>query len=127
MIRQEFKIKHYWKVVVYYNVNYDLFDYIENDLYNVTHSEKSIDRLYYNMSTHKAKAVTVSSIRKHKSVVLFNYHSSYYDYINSIVHEAEHIKQAMLYAYNVKDYGEPPAYTVGFLAMKMLMILKHLY
>lgn len=127
MIRQEFKIKHYWKVVVYYNVNYDLFDYIEDDLYNVMHSEKSIDRLYYNMSTHRAKAVTVSSIRKHKSVVLFNYHSSYYDYINSIVHEAEHIKQAMLDAYNVKDYGEPPAYTIGFLAMKMLMILKYLY
>jgi len=127
MIRQEFKVKHYWKVVVYYNVDYSLFNYIEEELYDIIHSKKAINRLYYNMSTHRAKAVTVSSIKKHKSVVLFNYHYSYYDYINSIVHEAEHIKQAMLDAYNVEDYGEPPAYTIGFLAMKMLMILKHLY
>ncbi len=35
------------------------------------------------------------------------------DYINSIVHEAEHIKQAMLKAYRVEDKGEPPAYTIG--------------
>ena len=127
MIRQEFKVKHYWKVVVYYNVDYSLFNYIEEELYDIIHSEKAIDRLYYNMSTYKAKAVTVSSIKKHKSIVLFNYHYSYYDYINSIVHEAEHIKQAMLDAYNVEDYGEPPAYTIGFLSMKMLMILKYLY
>ena len=127
MIRQEFNVKHYWKVIVYYDVNYNLFDYIEDELYDIIHKEKDIDRLYYNMSTHKAKAVTISSIKKHKSIVLFNKHKSYYDYINSIVHEAEHIKQAMLKAYNIKDYGENPAYTIGFVAMKMLMILKYLY
>lgn len=127
MIRQEFNVKHYWKVIVYYDVDYNLFNYIKDEIYDVIHKEKDINRLYYNMSTHKAKAVTVSSIKKHKSIVLFNKHKSYYDYINSIVHEAEHIKQAMLDAYDVEDYGEPPAYTIGFLAMKMLMILKYLY
>ena len=127
MIRQEFNVKHYWKVIVYYDVNYNLFNYIEDELYDIIHKEKDIDRLYYNMSTYKAKAVTISSIKKHKSIVLFNKHKSYYDYINSIVHEAEHIKQAILNAYNIKDYGENPAYTIGFVAMKMLMILKYLY
>jgi len=28
----------------------------------------------------------------------------------------------MLKAYNVADKGEPPAYTVGYIAMRMLMI-----
>jgi len=127
MIKQVFNVKHYWKVIVYYDVDYNLFDYIEDDLYSVIDSSKSIKRIYNNMSTYKAKAVTISDIHKHKSVILFNKHKSYYDYINSIVHEAEHIKQAMLKSYNVEDYGEPPAYTIGFLAMKMLMILKYLY
>ena len=31
MIKQVFNVKHYWKVVVYYNIDYDLFDYIEDD------------------------------------------------------------------------------------------------
>ena len=127
MIKQVFNVKHYWKVIVYYNIDYDLFDYIEDDLYSVIYSKKSINKIYNNMSTHKAKAVTISDINQHKSVILFNKHKSYYDYINSIVHEAEPIKQAMLKSYNVEDYGEPPAYTIGFLAMKMLMILKYLY
>lgn len=126
MIKQIFNVKHYWKVVVYYNVNYDLFDYIISDLNSVIISRKTLNNIYHNMSTRRAKAVTVSNIKEHISVVLFNYHEDYYDYINSIVHEAEHIKQAMLKAYNVEDYGEPPAYTIGFLSKKMLMMLKYL-
>lgn len=127
MIKQVFNVKHYWKVIVYYNVNYNLFDYIVDDLYSINIKDKIINKSYNNMITHRAKAVTFSNINKHISVVLFNTHKSYYDYINSIVHEAEHIKQAMLEAYKVEDYGEPPAYTIGYLAMKMLMIMKHLY
>lgn len=126
MIKQVFNVEHYWKVIVYYNVNYNLFDYILDDLHKANISAKTIDTAFYNMSTHKAKAVTFSNIYKHMSVILFNTHKQYYDYINSIVHEAEHVKQAMLKAYNVEDYGEPPAYTIGYLASKMLMILQYL-
>lgn len=55
--------------------------------------------------------------------MLFNIHKSYYDYVNSIVHEAEHVKQAMLNYYSISDEGEEPAYTIGYLAMKMLMMI----
>ena len=51
-----------------------------------------------------------------------NEHKTIEDYINSIVHEAEHVKQAMLKAYKVDDSGEPPAYTIGFIVMKMLVL-----
>ena len=43
----------------------------------------------------------------------------YSDYIDSVVHEAEHVKQAMLKAYHVEDIGEPPAYTIGYLVGRM--------
>ena len=82
---------------------------------------EKIDDIYYNIK-HKAKAVTCSNIKEHISVVLFNYHKSRYDYINSIIHEAEHVKQHMLKAYSVVDEGEPSAYTIGYIAMRMLMI-----
>ena len=122
MIRQVIHIEHYWKIIVYYDIDYNLFDYISRDLYNeVSTPVEKIYDIYYNLQ-HKAKAVTVSSIDKHISVVAFNKHKNKYDYINSIVHEAEHIKQAMLKAYNVDDEGEPPAYTIGFIVMKMLKL-----
>ena len=120
MIRQVININGYWKVIVYYNVDYNLFKYIAEDLYyEVSSPVEKIDEIYYNL-LYTAKAVTVSSIKRHISVVLFNKHESKYDYINSIVHEAEHVKQAMLKSYNVEDEGEPPAYTIGYIVMKML-------
>lgn len=128
MIKQYINIDNYWKVVVYYNINYNLFDYIVKDLNKLNTNTKTIINIYKNMSTRKAKAVTISSIKYKRSVVLFNTHKSFSDYINSIIHEAEHIKQAMLKAYNVDDKGEAPAYTIGFIVMKMLTkkILKRL-
>ena len=128
MIKQYINIDNYWKVVVYYNINYNLFDYIVEDLNKINTNTKTIINIYKNMSTRKAKAVTISNIKYKRSVVLFNTHKSFSDYINSIIHEAEHIKQAMLKAYNVDDEGEAPAYTIGFIVMKMLTkkILKRL-
>ena len=122
MIRRVINVENYWKIIVYYNVNYNLFNYIANDLYyEVSSPVEKIDDIYYNLK-HKAKAVTVSSIKNHVSVVAFNKHRTKEDYINSIVHEAEHVKQAMLRTYNIKDEGEAPAYTIGFIVMKMLEI-----
>jgi hypothetical protein len=59
-------------------------------------------------------------------VILFNHHEDKQDYVNSIVHEAEHVKQAMLKAYQVDDAGEPPAYTVGYLVGKMWEVFREL-
>ena len=119
MIRRVIHIESYWKVVVYFDVDYDLFYIVSDEMAGIGTSEGTIDEVYSNMSLGDAKGVTLSNLDKHISVVLFNEHSSYQDYLNTIVHEAEHIKQAMLKAYKVKDEGEEPAYTVGWVAMKI--------
>lgn len=121
MIKYVFNIEDYWKVIVYYNIDYNLFNNIYKYLKSIGINDKYINRIYNRMSKYKTKAITISNINKYISVVLFNTHKTYYDYINSIIHEAEHIKQNMLYKYNVDDIGEPPAYTVGYVAMKMIM------
>ena len=127
MIKQVIHIKHYWKIIVYYDIDYNLFDYIGEDLVNINFPVEEVYAAHHLLSTGEAKALTASNSNLHISVVVFNRHKSYFDYINSIVHEAEHVKQAMLYAYNVEDKGEPPAYTIGYIAMKMLEIFKVLY
>ena len=122
MIRQIINVDNYWRVIVYYNIDYDLFYYISKDLEAITTPVEEIIAIKQTLQSRKAKAVTCSNIKYKTSVVGFNYHCSYYDYINSIVHEAEHIKQAMLKAYDVLDKGEPPAYTIGYIVMKMLKV-----
>lgn len=122
MIRQVINVNGYWKVIVYYNIDYNLFDYIAKELHNkLSLSKDKINNIKRNLY-NSAKAVTISSIDDKISVVLFNKHKDKYDYINSIVHEAEHVKQHMLNYYDVDDFGEPPAYTVGYLVMMMMKI-----
>jgi len=125
MVKQIFSVKEYWEVVVFYDADYNLFYLIEDELYNAGITEYYLEELYYMMFFGKAKAVTFSNTGLHKSIVVFNNHTSKEDYVDSIVHEAEHIKQAMLYAYNVKDAGEPPAYTIGYLVSQMYKVFRN--
>ena len=126
MIRQSFDVEGFWKVIVYYNVDYNFFDSIKWELMVADISKEGIEEVWDTMSTGEAKAVTCSNVNKHISVVLFNFHTSEADYINSLVHEAEHVKQAMLQAYRVEDAGEPSAYTVGYIVMRMYEVFKKL-
>lgn len=124
MIKQVFQVKSYWKVIVYWNVDYNFFDIIAKEMGEVGINRKTIDAIYGKMSSGKGKAVTISSIEEHKSIILFNPHNDIKDYLNSMVHEAEHIKQAMLKAYYVEDIGESPAYTIGYLVGRMWEVFK---
>ena len=126
MIKQVFNVEGYWKVVVYYSMDYHFFDIVAEELHDIGLSWENIDDLYSTMSSGKAKAVTCSSLHHHISILLFNSHKTKADYIDSIVHEAEHVKQAMLYAYAVEDSGEPPAYTIGYLISRMYEVFQHL-
>lgn len=123
MIKKIFNIDNKWKVIVYYNIDYNLFAYIADDIYKLGMSGKSINKVYETMKSGKAKAVTISSSAKRCSVVAFNPTKSNYDLINSIAHEAVHVMEAMLNYYNVDIKGESPAYTIGHLVQIMLQPL----
>lgn len=123
MIRQQFYVEHYWKVIIYYNWNDDFFFPVFKELKRIGFLSKEIKKIFHALKNN-AKAVTCSNIEYHKSITLFNPHPSPQDYLDSIVHEAEHVKQAMLEAYQVEDKGEPPAYTIGYLLSQMYPVFK---
>ena len=125
MIRQQFDIEHYWRVIVFWNMNYDFLCDVIHELKDNGFSGNYIKQMFYTMYS-SAKAVTCSNLGRHISIVIFNAHLDPQDYMDSIVHEAEHIKQAMLYEYNVEDAGEPPAYTIGYLVRRMYEVFRDL-
>ena len=126
MIKQKFKVEDFWTVIVFYDLDYNFFDDVLYELRMIDFPKSYVDELRESMMSHKAQAVTCSSTEHHVSIILFNTHSSKAEYINSIVHEAEHVKQAMLKAYMVEDAGEPPAYTIGYLVMRMYEVFRKL-
>jgi hypothetical protein len=126
MIRQQFYVEHYWEVIVFYDLDFDLFDIVEEELLNTGFPLREIDTIYYQLWSGYAKAVTCSNGWYHKSIILLPPHTSPQDYLDSIVHEAEHVKQAMLRAYRVEDRGEPPAYTIGYLVSQMYPVFRNI-
>ena len=125
MVRQVLDVDGYWKVVVLYDLNYNLLYNIVEDLCRAGFTHYFIREVMIVMYSGLAKAVTCSNTSMKTSIIMFNRHKSSQDYINSIVHEAEHVKQAMLYAYRVEDRGEPPAYTIGYLVSQMYHVFKN--
>lgn len=126
MIKQVINVNNKWKVIVYYDIDYNLFPYINQELYKAGIKKHHIEQIYNTMYHRKAKAFTMSNLKSKTSIVGFNTHKTRSDYISSIAHEAEHVKQAMLDYYGVEDVDEPPAYTIGFLVMKMLQVFDNL-
>ena len=124
MIKQTFSVDGYWEVTVYWNLDCDFFSDIEFELRKLGLTREAIDEVYDTMKNKEAKAVTCSRVEEHRSVVIFNSHSSKADYISSIVHEAEHVKQAILDTYDIEDKGEAPAYTIGYLVMRMYEVFR---
>jgi len=126
MIKQVIDVNNKWKVIVYYNIDYNLFPYINQELYKAGVGQRQIEEIYHKMYNRRAKGFTISNSKSKTSIVGFNTHETKSDYINSIAHEAEHVKQDMLEYYDVEDANEPPAYTIGFLIMKMLQVFNNL-
>ena len=126
MIRQQFYVENYWKVIVYYLSDYNFSDIIINDFHDIFALDEDIKEIFSYLSSGKAKAVTYSNYELHVSIVVLGVHRYKEDFVNSIVHEAEHVKQAMLKVYKIEDKDEPPAYTVGYLVMMMYRVFKTL-
>lgn len=124
MVRQTFDIQNKWRVIVYWNIDYDFFDVIAQELYSFEASENTIKEIFDTM-TIEGKAFTYSS--NHTSIVGFNKHSNETDYLNSIVHEAEHIKQDILKEYDIEDKDETPAYLIGYIVMEMYKEFRRMY
>lgn len=119
MIKQVFDIDGYWEVIVYWNMDYNFFGDVEFELMKTGFSRAAIEEVYDTLRNGDAKAVTCSRTGERRSVVIFNTHKSKADYISSIVHESEHVKQSILASYNIEDRGEAPAYTIGYIVKKM--------
>ena len=126
MVRQQIDVDGYWKVIVYYDVDFNLLFPVLRELRRIGFPIEDIREILRQLKRGNAKAVTCSNGAYHASVVLFGKHEDKYEYLNSLVHEAEHVKQAMLKTYMIEDDGEPPAYTIGYLVQRMWEVFRNI-
>ena len=108
----------FWTIYVYYNI--DNFPTYRLKMLGVPSNQ--ILEIQQKLAYNKAKAFTYNSEKYRASVVGFNKHSTFPDYINSIVHEAEHVKEAILEYYDVPNKGEEASETLGYIVSEMYYV-----
>lgn len=118
MINIEFNIDKYdWKVYLYVNVDNNDIEYILHKLSEL-HCEysKAVD-IYNTLSKdYLNKGFTYTNYHLHTSVVIICQATNKGQYVNTIVHELNHLKSHIANAFKLNEKGEEVSYLIGNIA-----------
>ena len=127
MIKSTIDVAGYWSVVLFVDVDYDKYDIIESALTDILAPISVIDEIYNRISYKYDSGVTFSNPDYRTSVVCINKARSREQFINTISHEAYHVKSDICDYYNVPLDSEQAAYLIGYLVGKMYYKARKLF
>lgn len=121
MIGQHFNMPKYdWDIEVYYNVNkYDI-NFCIKKLKQLATKIKVHKECYKTLYTDKLdRAYVYSSYNRKLSIVFIGEPSSTGEFINTITHEANHIKSHIATYYGIDEKDEEVCYMIGGIVKEM--------
>ena len=127
MIKSTIDVAGYWSVVLFVDVDYDKYDIIESALTDILAPISVIDEIYDKISYEYNAGVTFTNSDFRSSVVCINKATSREELINTISHEADHVKSDICDYYNVQPDSEQAAYLIGYLVGKMYYQSRRLF
>ena len=121
MIAQHFNMRNYdWDITVYYDVEKCDINFCIKQLKKLTSENKYILECKETLNTNKKdRAYTYSSYIAKSSIVFIGVPSSTGELINTIAHEANHIKSHIATYYNLNEKGEKVSYLIGDIIKEM--------
>lgn len=121
MIAQSFNISQYdWNIKVYYDVERSDINFCIKQLKKLTTDNKIFNECRQTLDTkHKDRAYTYSSYVTKSSIVFIGIPSSTGELINTITHEANHIKSHIATYYDLDEKGERVSYLIGEIVKEM--------
>ena len=121
MIGQYFDIDVYnWKVYVYYEVNKNDIPFCITRLKDLTIKKSVIDECKETILSGKYnKAFIYSSYIKKESIIFITHPSSTGEFLNTITHEANHLKSHIASYYNLDEKDEEVCYIIGDIVQQM--------
>lgn len=119
--KQQLKIRKYgWNVVIYYTVDEEQKTNIVTELKELQPSKETLDKLERNlMNAELDTGFIYSSFYKKYSIIVIHKASSIGEFVNTIVHEKNHLEMHICEALDINPYSEEAAILSGELAMQM--------
>lgn len=121
MIGSYFTISKYdWKVKVFYNIKKQDIGLCIKELNKLTHKKRFHKECYNTLYTNKTdRAYIYTSYIKHESVIFIGVPSSTGELMDTITHEANHLKSHIATYYDLNEKDEEVCYIIGNIIKKM--------
>lgn len=121
MIGQKFNIPKYdWDVKVYYDVKKSDIQFCIKQLRKLTSKQKHFRECKETLYTdEKDRAYVYSSFRKQETIIFIGVPSSTGELIDTITHEANHLKSHLATYYNLNEKDEEVCYVIGDIVKQM--------
>lgn len=120
--KQQFKIKKYdWTVTIYYTVDEQQKTEIITELKELQPDRGTFEKLERNlMNSELDTGFIYSNFYKQVSLIVIHKASSIGEFVNTFVHEKNHLEMHMCEALDINPYSEEAAVLSGELAMQIL-------
>ena len=126
MIGQRFYIDKYdWQVMVLYEVGSDSANIVIGMLESICDDNEILDTAYESLSNGKPNTgFTYSDYDKRRSFMVIGKTTSPSETLNTIVHEANHLKSHIATVFNVDEKGEEVCYLIGDIVRRMYGVFR---
>ena len=111
-----------WSILVYYDIYQGDLDEIADSLLQFGCSDDEIDELCDNLMNLNT-GFTVSDNSKKMSIVGIGTASNRAQFLNTVVHEINHVQAHICDYYNIDKDSEQAAYLIGYIAQRMYRAL----
>lgn len=121
MIKQKFDISKYrWQVIVLYEVTTKDIDYVIDVLDEICDDDYAIAEAVNNIElNHLNTGFIYSNYNTRKSLIVISNVSSTGELLDTVVHEANHLRSHIGVVYNIDETSEEASYLIGYIVKTM--------
>ena len=126
MIWQTIDIDGYWLATVVYVPLADDMPAVAEAMERLGCPQEDIGKTWHLMTQEWNRGYTWSNPARRRSITLIGRAWNWEEFFNTVMHETKHLVDEITAAYDVMNYGEPPAYLQGFLGQRMAPAIRRI-
>ena len=126
MIWQTIDIDGYWLATVVYVPSERDMPTVAEALERLGCSDDDIQTVWKLMTEEWDKGFTWSNPVRRRSITIIGRSTDWSQFYNTVMHETKHLVDEITMAYDVMNYGEPPAYLQGYIGQRMATVIRRI-
>lgn len=126
MLRQLINLDGYWLVTVIYVPQERDMPMVAEAYRRIGCPEDDIRFIETLMVYQWNKGATFSNPVERRSVMVIGRSKNWEQFFNTVMHEVKHVVDDIVAAYDVMNYGEPPAYLQGEIGRQMAPMIRRI-